>query len=124
MSPSGSQGTQCVHQDFSSRRRHGYMPAERIHVCILGHTGRILGSYLRDKSRHSNFVAMTQLENRTSQPCLIDLVHKIFGLYNHDLIKNSFPMVVITFTKSFFTFCAPIFIDKHHRVRAQRSRWE
>jgi hypothetical protein len=25
-------GTQCVHQDFSSHRRHGYIPAECIHV--------------------------------------------------------------------------------------------
>jgi hypothetical protein len=48
MNPSGSQGTQCVHQDFSSRRRHGYIPAERIHVRIPGHTGRILGFYVRD----------------------------------------------------------------------------
>jgi hypothetical protein len=43
MNPSSSQGTQCVYQDFSSRRRHGYIPAERIHVRISGHTGRILG---------------------------------------------------------------------------------
>jgi hypothetical protein len=50
---------------FSSHRRHGYIPAERIHVRILGHTGRIPGSYLRDKSRHSSFVAITQLENRS-----------------------------------------------------------
>jgi hypothetical protein len=86
MNPSGSQGTQCVHQDFSLRRRNGFIPAERIHVHILGHTGRILGSYLRDifQSRHSNFVAMTQLENHMSQPCLTDSPHKIFGLYNHD----------------------------------------
>jgi hypothetical protein len=48
MSPSGSQGTQCVHQDFSSRRRHGYIPVERIYMRIPGHTGWILGSYLRD----------------------------------------------------------------------------
>jgi hypothetical protein len=48
MSPTGSQGNQCVHQDFSSRRRHRYILAERIHVRIPGHTGRILGSYLRD----------------------------------------------------------------------------
>jgi hypothetical protein len=48
MSPSGSQGTQCIHPDFSSRRRHGYVPAERIHVHIPGHIGWILGSYLRD----------------------------------------------------------------------------
>jgi hypothetical protein len=59
MSHSGSQGTQCVHQDFSSHRRHGYMPVERIHVLILGHTEQIPGSYLHDKSRHSSFVAIT-----------------------------------------------------------------
>jgi hypothetical protein len=87
MNPSGSQGTQGVHQDFSSRRRHGYITAERIHVRISGHTGRILGSYLRDifQSRHLSFVTMTQLENHMSQPCLTDPTHKIFGLYNHDL---------------------------------------
>jgi hypothetical protein len=84
MSPSGSQGLQCVHQDFSSRRRHGYVPAERIHVRITGHTGRILGSYLRDvsQSRHLSFVAMTQLENRMSQPCLTVSMYQIFGLFN------------------------------------------
>jgi hypothetical protein len=84
MNPSGSQGTQCVHQDFSLRHRHGYIPAERIHVRILGHTGRILGSYLRDifQSRHSSFVAMTQLENHMSQPCLTVLTCQIFGLFN------------------------------------------
>jgi hypothetical protein len=32
---------------------------------MLGHAGRILGSYLHDllQSRHSSFVTMTQLEN-------------------------------------------------------------
>jgi hypothetical protein len=71
---------------FSSRRRHGYIPAERIHVRIPGHTGRILGSYLRDifQSRHSSFVVMTQLENHMSQPYLAVIVHKIFGLFNLD----------------------------------------
>jgi hypothetical protein len=54
--------------EFSSRRRHGYIPAELIHVRIPGHTGRIPGSYLRDKSWHSSFVAITQLENLMSQP--------------------------------------------------------
>jgi hypothetical protein len=80
MSPSGSQGTQCVHQDFSSRRRHGYIPAEHIHVRIPGHSGRILGSYLHDifQPRHSSFVAMTQLENHMSQPCLTDSIYVIF----------------------------------------------
>jgi hypothetical protein len=82
MNPSGSQGIQCVHQDFSSRRKHGYIPAEHIHVRIPGHTGRILGSYLRDifQSRHSSFVAMMQLEDHMSQPCLTILEYEIFGL--------------------------------------------
>jgi hypothetical protein len=46
---------------FSSRRRHGYLLAERIHVRIPGQTGWILGSYLHDmfQSWHSSFVAMT-----------------------------------------------------------------
>jgi hypothetical protein len=80
MNPSGSQGTQCVHQDFSSRRRDGYIPAERIHVRILGHIGRILGSYLRDilQPRHSSLVAMTQLENYILRPCLTDSIYVIF----------------------------------------------
>jgi hypothetical protein len=86
MSPSGSQGTQCVHQDFSSHRRHGYVSAERIHVRIPGHTGRILGSYLRDvfQPRHSSFVVMTQLENRMSHPCLTVSMYQILGLFNLD----------------------------------------
>jgi hypothetical protein len=83
MNPSGSQGTQCIHQDFSSRRRHGYIPVERIYVRIPGHTGRILGSYLRNifQSRHSSFVAMTQLEDHMSQPCLTVSEYKIFELF-------------------------------------------
>jgi hypothetical protein len=67
MNPSDSQGTQCIHQDFSLHHRHEYIPTERIYVRIPGHTGRITGSYLRDKSRHSSFVAITQLENHMSQ---------------------------------------------------------
>jgi hypothetical protein len=80
MNPSGSQGTQCVHQDFSSYRRHGYIPAECIHVRIPGHTGRILGSYLRDifQPQHSSFVAMTQLENYISQPCLTEAIYTTY----------------------------------------------
>jgi hypothetical protein len=86
MNPSSSQGTQCVHQDFSSRHRHGYIPVERIHMSIPGHTGWILGSYLYDifQSRYSSLVAMTQLENHMSQPYLTDPTHKIFGLFNLD----------------------------------------
>jgi hypothetical protein len=77
MNPSGSQGTQCIHQDFSSRRRHGYIPVERIHVRIPGHTGRILGSYLRDKSWHLSFIAITQLENRMSQSYVTENIRVI-----------------------------------------------
>jgi hypothetical protein len=57
---------------FSSRRGHGYIPAERIHVHIPGHTGRIPGSYLRDKSWHLSFIAITQLENHMSQSYLTE----------------------------------------------------
>jgi hypothetical protein len=69
---------------FSLRRRHGYMPAERIHVRIPGYTGRIPGSYLRDKSRHSSLVVTTQLEDHMSQPCLTILEYKIFELLSID----------------------------------------
>jgi hypothetical protein len=83
MNPSDSQGTQCVHQDFSSRRRNGYILAERIHVRIPGHTGRIPGSYLRDifQPRHSSFVAMTQLENHISLPCFTESIYASFRFY-------------------------------------------
>jgi hypothetical protein len=56
------------------------MPAERIHVRIPGHTGRILGSYLHDKSWHSSFIAITQLENLMSQSLLTDKI-KEFWIY-------------------------------------------
>jgi hypothetical protein len=91
MNPSGSQGTQCVHLDFSSCCRHGYVPAERIHVRIPGRTGRILGSYLHDifQPRHSSFIAMTQLENHILQPCLTVSIYKIFELSFATLINSS-----------------------------------
>jgi hypothetical protein len=66
---------------FSSRRRHRYISAERIHVHIPGHTGRILGSYLRDKSWHSSFVVIKQLENHMLQSYLTDVISKIFWIY-------------------------------------------
>jgi hypothetical protein len=72
MSPSGSQGTPVHPPGFSSCCKHGYIPAERIHVRIPGYTGRIPGSYLRDKSWHSSFVAITQLENLMSQSYLTE----------------------------------------------------
>jgi hypothetical protein len=37
--------------------------------------------------------------------------------------KNSLPMVVMTFINSFFAFLAPVLMNKHRRVRAQRSQW-
>jgi hypothetical protein len=37
--------------------------------------------------------------------------------------KNSLPMVVMTFINSFFAFLAPVLMNKHRRVCAQRSRW-
>jgi hypothetical protein len=91
MSPSSSHGTQCVHQDFFSRRRHGYVPAERIHVRIPGHIGRILGSYICGifQPRHSSFIAMTQLENHISQPCLTVSLFKTFELSFATLINSS-----------------------------------
>jgi hypothetical protein len=62
---------------FSSSRRHGYIPAERIHVHIPGNTGRIPGSYLHDKSWHSSFIAIMQLENRISQSYLTENIQVI-----------------------------------------------
>jgi hypothetical protein len=58
-------------------------------VRIPGHTGWILGSYLHDifQSWHSNFVAVMQLENHTSQPCLTVSDLKILGLFNLDQHK-------------------------------------
>jgi hypothetical protein len=47
---------------------------------ILGHIGRIPGSYLRDKSRHSSFVVITQLENLMLQS---NFDWKYSGLNNH-----------------------------------------
>jgi hypothetical protein len=76
---------------FSLRRRHGYVPAERIHVRIPGHTGWILGSYLHDifQPRHSSLVAMTQLDNHISQSCLTVSIYKISELSFATLINSS-----------------------------------
>jgi hypothetical protein len=73
MNPSGSKGTQCIHQDFLR-----IVDTDTYYVRIPGLTGRILGSYLRDKPRHSSFVAIRQLENHMSQSCLTDVISKIF----------------------------------------------
>jgi hypothetical protein len=66
---------------------------------------------------------MTQLENHMSQPCLTIPVYKIFGLFNLDK-KNSLLMGVMMLPEYSFAFLAPVFMNKYHRVRAQRSRWE
>jgi hypothetical protein len=77
---------------FSSRRIHGYIPAERIHVHIPGHTRWILGSYLHDifQPRHSSFVAMMQLENCILQPCLTVPMYKIIRFIS-TLIDKKLP---------------------------------
>jgi hypothetical protein len=86
MSSSGSQGTQCVHQDFLRILDMDKLLAERIQVRIPGHTRWILGCYLHDmfQSWHSSFIAMTQLENHILQSCLTVSALKIFGLSNLD----------------------------------------
>jgi hypothetical protein len=54
-------------------------------VRIPGHTGRIPGSYLHDmfQSWHSGFVAMTQLKNYMSQPCLTVGIYNIFKFFKN-----------------------------------------
>jgi hypothetical protein len=44
--------------------------------------------------------------------------------YSTLIDKNSLPMGVMMLPESSFTFFAPVFMKKHHRVRAQHSRWE
>jgi hypothetical protein len=101
---------------FSSHRRHGYIRAERIHVRIPGHTGQIPGSYLHDKSRHLSFVAMTQLENYISQPCLTESIYAIFWviLFNFSRIppdgSNQCFVGDIAKVPCFFFFCRLISI--------------
>jgi hypothetical protein len=79
---------------FSPRRRHGKLLVERIQVRILGHIGRILGSYLHDlfQSWHSGFVAMTQPKNFIEllcKPCLAVEICKIFELFFLPIIANN-----------------------------------
>jgi hypothetical protein len=128
MNTSGSQGTQCVHQDFSSRRRHGYIPAERIHVRILGHTRWILGSYLRDifQPRHSSFIVITQLENYISQPCLTESIYAIFRV----ILFNFYEYLLMGVINVYFCWqCSQSsfllsFVDFFLSGARQRSRWE
>jgi hypothetical protein len=74
---------------FSSHRRHGYIPAERIHMRIPGHTGRIPGLTFVINHGIRVLVAMMQLEDHMSQPCLTVSEYKIFELLK--LIKKVAP---------------------------------
>jgi hypothetical protein len=65
---------------FSSHHRHGYIPAERIHVRIPGHIGRILGLTFMINHGIQVLVAMTQLKDHMSQPYLTVSEYKIFEL--------------------------------------------
>jgi hypothetical protein len=44
--------------------------------------------------------------------------------YSTLINKNSLPMVVMMLPKASFAFLALLYMTKHRRVRAQRSRWE
>jgi hypothetical protein len=122
MNPSGSQGTQCVYQDFlrivdtDTYQQSASMCVYRASqdgsqglIFVINHGIRVL-------------VAMTQLEDHMSQPCLTVLEYKIFELLK--LIKRSLPMGVIELSDCSFIFFASVLMNKYHRVRAQRSRWE
>jgi hypothetical protein len=89
MNPSDSQGTQCVHQDFllvvdtDTHQQSASMCVYRATqdrswglTSMINHGIRVL-------------VAMTQLEDHISQPCLTVLEYKIFELLN--LIKKVAP---------------------------------
>jgi hypothetical protein len=93
MNPSGSQGTQCVHQDFlrivdtDTYQQSASMCVYRATqdgswglTFVINHGIRVL-------------VTMTQLEDHMSQPCLTVSEYKIFELLK--LIKRSLPMGVI-----------------------------
>jgi hypothetical protein len=89
MNPSGSQGTQCVHQDFL-RVVDMDTYQQSTSICVYQAT--------QDGSRGLTFVinhgirvlvAMMQLENHMSQPCLTVSEYKIFELFN--LIKKVTP---------------------------------
>jgi hypothetical protein len=122
MNPSGSQGTQCVHQEFF-RVVDTDTYQQSASMCVYWAT--------QDGSRDLTFmtnhgirvlVAMTQLEAHMSQPCLTVSEYKIFELLK--LIKRSLLMGVIELSYCSFTFFASVLMNKYHRVRAQRSRWE
>jgi hypothetical protein len=122
MNSSGSQGTQCVHRDFL-RIIDTDTYQQSASMCVYRAS--------QDGSRGLTFminngirvlVAMTQLEDHMSQPCLTVSGYKIFDLLK--LIKRSLPMGVIELLDFLFTFFASVLMNKYHRVRAQRSRWE
>jgi hypothetical protein len=100
MNPSGSQGTQCVHQDFlhvvdmNTYQQSASMCVYRATqdgswglTFVINHGIRVL-------------VATMQLEDHMSQPCLTVSEYKILELLK--LIKRSLPMGVIELSDLFF----------------------
>jgi hypothetical protein len=45
-------------------------------------------------------------------------------VYSTLIDKKSLPMGVMMLPESSFAFLAPVFMNKYHRVHAQRSRWD
>jgi hypothetical protein len=92
MNPSGSQGTQCVHQDFLCVvDKDTYQQSAS--MCVYRATqygSRGLTFMINHGIRV--LVAMTQLEDHMLQPCLTVSEYKIFELLK--LIKRSLPMGV------------------------------
>jgi hypothetical protein len=61
-------------------------------VCILGHAGQILRSYLHDLCDHGiqAFIMMTRPENQffIHEPCLAVSIPKIFGLFSDGIVAQ------------------------------------
>jgi hypothetical protein len=82
---------------FSSYHGYGNLLAERIHVCILGHAGRILRSYLHDLCDHG-----IQAFYRGGHGLRIKILSRaLFGCFNarnHQVVflisRKSLPMGV------------------------------
>jgi hypothetical protein len=77
---------------FSLYLGYGKLPAQRIHVRILGHAGRILRSYLHDLCDHGIQACYRgghglRIKKIYREPCLAILVPKIVGLLSQ-LVTN------------------------------------
>jgi hypothetical protein len=102
MNPSGSQGTQCVHQDFLRVvYTDTYQQSASMCVYQATHDGSWGLTFVINHGIRV-LVAMMQLEDHMSQPCLTILEYKIFELLK--LIKRSLPMGVIKLFDYSFTF--------------------